>query len=99
MAIIIMEKTIYKDVWIRVAGHSQMIKGRGEHHWRCYLNRRGEEISLVAWKIDGLASHHNMMHGTNPDKDENGLVAWIDFYGDVVIENGIAQISLKPVTK
>lgn len=87
------------DVWVRVAGNARRIRSEGDlFHWRCFIGLAQPEIALRTYRLHGAADGRNFLPGTDPSgANPLGLLAWIDFYGDVVIENGIARITLKPV--
>lgn len=91
--------TTSTDVWVRVAGNVKRIRTEGDlFHWRCFIALAHPEIPLRTFRLHGLADGKNMVPGTDPSgSNPLGLSAWIDLYGDVAIENGIARITLKPV--
>lgn len=91
--------TISNDVWVRVAGNVKRIRTEGDlFHWRCFLGLAHPEIPLRTYRLFGEADGTNFRPGTDPSgSNPLGLSAWIDFYGDVTIEHGIARITLKPV--
>lgn len=88
-----------RDVWIRVAGNVRRIRTEGDlFHWRCFIGLAQPEIPLRTYRLHGLADGKNMKAGTDPSgSNVLGLSAWIDFYGDVVIRNGIADITFRIV--
>ena len=86
----------HHNVWIRLAGHAGRIRENQPNHWRCYINRNLPEIPLTHWRLIGMASPDNVVPGTNHAKDHLGLNAWMDFYGDITVdEQGLATIELK----
>lgn len=86
----------FEHVWVRVAGHAQMIRSKTVHHWRCFINGEAPEINLRTWDVTGNVTPANMMAGSNPTGEGNGLVAWIDFYGDAHIdENDILHVMVR----
>lgn len=91
--------TISKNVWVRVAGNSRRIRAEGDlFHWRCFIGNAPPEIPLRTYNVSGEADVRNVRPGTDPSSSNPlGLLAWIDFYGDVTVQNGIARITLKPV--
>ena len=87
---------IYRNIWVKVAGHSQRIRQKDKFHWRCYVESEFIEIPLVNWNISGAATPRNVKAGTDPEGNALGLVAWIDFFGDMTIDSsGVAHITLK----
>lgn len=91
--------TTSTDVWVRVAGNVRRIRTEGDlFHWRCFIGRAHPEIPLRTYRLNGVADRMNVLPGTDPSgSNDLGLSAWIDFYGDVTVEHGIARITLKPV--
>lgn len=89
-------KTIEKQhVWIRVAGHSSNIKDKKPHGWRCYIDDDPKEILLQKWYIvSGEPSKENIIPAFNADKDEHGLIAWIDFWCSYAIKDDVLYITL-----
>lgn len=89
--------TASTNVWVRVAGNVRRIRTEGDlFHWRCFIALEQPEIPLRTFRLFGPADGKNMKAGTDPSgSNALGLSAWIDFYGDVEIENGIARITLK----
>lgn len=81
--------------WIRIAGHTANIKANHPHGWRCYIKGNPTEIALKNWSVSGLASHRNFIPGIKSDKDEHGLVAWIDCFGSYAVENEVLHIILR----
>lgn len=81
-------------VWIRIAGNSIKIKADSPYHWRAFINKKGPAVPIRLWEIYGEADNENMVHGSSSKLDKNGLLAWIDFYGNVTIKNGVAKIHL-----
>ena len=86
-----------RDIWIRIAGNAKMIREGGLWHWRCYVRLEGPEIPLKGFRLaGGEASERNLRPGTDPAAaNPLGLAAWIDFYGDLTVTDGIAEIRLK----
>ncbi len=95
-------KTIKRNkTWVRFAANGPKVKDGHEHKWRCCLGNTinemtGEEIPLKDWQLSGLATRSNVILGTNPKGGTcmNGVVAWIDLYGDVVIKDDVLLITL-----
>ena len=92
-------------VWIRIAGNAKRIKEGGREGWRCFISdapisvpSADDEILLTDWGVSGNAvPGKNFVPGTFKflkPTDKPILVAWIDMYGHVVVENGLAQIEL-----
>jgi hypothetical protein len=75
-----------KGVWIRIAGNARNIKEEKAMHWRCYINDINEEEPISRWFVDGIVNNTNFIARTNSKRDKNGLIAWIDLYGDIVID-------------
>lgn len=92
------ETTTTEDVWVRVAGNVKRIRTAGDpFHWRCFIAVEQPEVPLRSYELFGQADGKNMRVGTDPAAaNPLGLSAWIDFYGDVTVEDGIARITLKP---
>ena len=90
-----------EGVWVRVAGHVTNIKNSADYRWRCFIHTEPPEINLITWNVSGETSPANMVVGTNPHGEENGLFAWIDFYGDIHIDgNDVLHITVRhPVTE
>ncbi|MEK9152071.1 MAG: hypothetical protein AAB692_01770 [Patescibacteria group bacterium] len=91
--------TAWSDVWVRIAGNAKRIRTAGDpFHWRCFVRRAGPEIALHSFRVSGTAAGDNMLPGTDPvAANPLGLTAWIDFYGDVTVEEDVAHITLKPL--
>lgn len=88
-----------ENVWIRVAGNAEMIRGGQPFHWRCFVDKQQPEIPLSGWHIEGHSTQRNMIPGTKPGGDELGLVAWIDFFGHIEIDHdSVARITLCEVS-
>ena len=81
--------------WVRVAGNATNIRARSPFGWRCYVKGNPTEIPLKDWSVSGVVSERNLVPGVNPDKEEHGLVAWIDCFGDCTIENEVLHIVLQ----
>ncbi|MDO8493575.1 MAG: hypothetical protein Q7S19_03475 [bacterium] len=85
-----------RRVWIRIAGNGKNIAEGSGLHWRCYINDIDLEEPIDRWNIVGDATSENFIPRTNPKRDKNGLTAWIDIYGDIVIDKDrVAQIHLR----
>ncbi|MBI4094575.1 MAG: hypothetical protein HY435_00055 [Candidatus Liptonbacteria bacterium] len=80
--------------WIRIAGNAKRIREGDQYGWRCFVDGSLEEIPLIRWDIAGSATQKNFKPGTNPDGNEQGIVAWIDFFGNIAIDKGTAHIEL-----
>ncbi len=83
-----------KKTWVCVAANGQNIKTGNGHSWRCCFGRPGHsmsgEIQIADCVITGKAKgtenflwRSNKNGGTNMD----GVVGWIEFFGDVEIGN------------
>ncbi|PIR86617.1 MAG: hypothetical protein COU11_04740 [Candidatus Harrisonbacteria bacterium CG10_big_fil_rev_8_21_14_0_10_49_15] len=84
-----------ENVWIRLAGNARQIKLGATERWRFIINREAPEIQVTNWRVLGITDGDNFIPGTDPEGKEFGFVAWIDMYGDVFIEDGVAHITLK----
>ncbi len=78
--------------WLRIAGNSMSIKSRLPARWRCYVNRTPPVIPLVEWRVSGTVTGRNFVTGTAPDGDENGLIAWIDVYGVLTVDEKLHAV-------
>ena len=86
----------WREQWIRVAGHAKRIKEGGAHRWRCFAGAALPEIPIRSFRIAGDASPANVVPGTDPGSaGPLGLAAWIDFYGDLRLEDDVAVITLR----
>ena len=96
----LMPHTTVPNTWVRVAGNARMIRDREAHHWRCYIKGSQREVNLRTWDVSGEVTPQNMIPGSNPDGDSNGLVAWIDLFGDVHIDGNSALhiVARHPIT-
>lgn len=94
-------------VWIRIAGNAKRIKEGGKEGWRCFVSNMpiqipsvDEEIPLTDWSLSGTAvPGANFIPGTykfGKSRLEPVLVAWIDLFGSITIEEGVAHILLIP---
>lgn len=96
----LMKNKSYEGVWVRVAGHAQMIRNKSVYRWRCFIGGSLPEINLSHWEVTGEVTPTNMIAGTNPVGEANGLVAWIDFYGNAFIdEHNVLHISARQPTR
>lgn len=85
-------------IWIRVAGNAMNIRTGASHHWRVFLGRALPERPVRVWQLLGVADGQNVVPGTDPTAGNAcKLNAWIDYFGDIVIDDGIATITLRPV--
>ncbi len=84
-------------VWIRMAGHAERIKNGEPYVWRFFIDRERPEVPIKHFVIEnGEGSPRNFIPGTNSARDKLGLVAWIDLYGDVFVDDdGIAHVTLR----
>lgn len=83
-----------EQTWIRIAGNAQNIKANKDYHWRAFINRKGSEVPITSWNVVGPVTAENLIPGSAPEKDENGLTAWIDVCGKYSIENSILTVTL-----
>jgi hypothetical protein len=91
-----MKKQHYKNLWIMVAGHAMRIKSSQQFPWRCFLEKDCLEIPLETFVVIGVATQENMIPNVNAEGNHVGLIAWIEFFGDLEIdENQVATIFLK----
>ncbi len=83
-----------EQTWIRIAGNAQNIKANKDYHWRFFINKAGSEIPITSWSVVGSVTIENLIPGSAPEKDSNGLNAWIDVYGKYTIKENILIIEL-----
>jgi hypothetical protein len=84
------------NTWIRVAGNASNIKGGHPHGWQCFFEGSLQQIPLKGWFVSGSANAANFIPGFSAQKDEHGLVAWIDCYGSCIVdEYEVLHISLQ----
>ncbi len=87
----------YSNIWIRLAVNKQGIKEGSGNHWRVYLNKAGDLVPIKTWKTIGNATATNIVPGSDTSFDQNGLLAWIDIYGNVtIIEDNLTVELLEP---
>jgi hypothetical protein len=84
----------YPLAWIRLAGNAANIKAKQPRHWRCYVHREPPVVEIDSWELIGVAKPSNFKPGTAPDKDALGLNAWIDIFGFLTVQDGLATIAL-----
>lgn len=86
----------YKDIWVRIAGDKNRIHSGDTLQWRCFVSKKGEPIYFRQRIISGDSTpQNNIMLTKNDEQDPNGLTAWIDYYGDVSIDNDTLTVQLK----
>jgi len=86
----------HTNVWVRLGGNAMNLKSGGRHGWRCFVRREKPEIRLLDFHVAGNTTSDNCIPGSIANDDgRNLLIAWIDYFGDIVIENEIAEITLK----
>ena len=93
------------NTWIRIAGNAANIKAGNKHGWRVFLStvtieKSALEIKLLDWSLEGQATLENFIPGVNSGVLSargvaSGVIAWIDMYGDVVVENEKLHITLR----
>ena len=84
-----------KNVWIRLAVSKERIGNGDPRHWRCFIDPDIAEIPLRACRLEGAATDRNFFTGSDPGRDERGLVAWLRFYGDISIDGeDVAVVAL-----
>jgi len=95
-----------QKIWVRIAGNAKEVRAGKPHGWRCFLGDAsgthfGEEIPLIHWLFVGTATVHNAVPGIKPNASkEDSVLAWIDLFGNVEIENDILHVTLQnPKTK
>ncbi len=96
-----------RNIWVRVAGNAKNVRAGSRYGWRCFLGDESgvdpkKEISLVHWSFTGAANEHNAIPGisSNGTSQEVTVLAWIDLYGDVAIENDTLHVTLRnPLVK
>ena len=90
-----------QKIWVRIAGNAKEVRAGRKHGWRCFLGdasgvRPGEEIPLTHWSFVGNATDNNAMPGIKPNATkEDSVLAWVDLFGDVEIENDILRVTLR----
>lgn len=91
--------TEYKAVWIRIAGNSKRIrKNLSPPHWRYEIEGISGQHLLLGWTLQGQANPGNNLQGTKPAANGDEFLAWVKYYGNVVIDTkGWAVIYLLPV--
>lgn len=90
-----------KNVWVCLAAHGPNIKENRVHAWRCCLRSPGgdnlsAEIPLVDCKVFGRVSERNHLFRADSKGGTcmQGVVGWIEMYGDVEIHDDILCITL-----
>ena len=96
----------WKNCWIKIAGNARRIRDESNPNkselmkpglfWRCMIvgvNVPEFWILLTYFSLVGNATPNNNV----PHADPNGgsLVAWIEYFGDVIIEDARATVTLK----
>ena len=91
--------TEYRGVWIRIAGNSKRIKDNTPPpHWRYEIEGQPGQHLLMGWILHGEATDHNNSQDTRPTAKGHEFLAWVRYYGDVVIsDDRSAIITLLPV--
>lgn len=78
----------YRGVWIRIAGNSLRIKSKLEPpHWRYEIEGESKQHLLLGWSLRGQATAQNNSQGTKTDAEGNEFLAWVRYFGDVVIDD------------
>ncbi|OHA27237.1 MAG: hypothetical protein A3C06_04055 [Candidatus Taylorbacteria bacterium RIFCSPHIGHO2_02_FULL_46_13] len=95
-----MQKITKTKIWVRIAGNAANVRAGQPHGWRCFLKgtlpkKWSKEIPLVQWTLKGQATARNVIPGTDASGKTQQVVAWIDLYGDIVIENDVLRITLR----
>lgn len=90
----------YRNVWIRIAGNSRRIKSQLEPpHWRYEIEGSDKQHLLLGWTLRGEATSKNNSQGTKPDAEGNQFIAWVRYFGDVVVDDtDFATITLRDPT-
>jgi hypothetical protein len=93
-----------EKVWIRLAGNAKHIKAGGKEGWRCFISETpidipsaDDEIRLIDWKLYGPVSMANFIPGTFKASESGEipmLVAWIDMFGNIQIQDEVATIEV-----
>jgi len=84
-----------KKVWIRFAGERRAWEGKNTtpYRWRIFVHPNFERgIKVKRLRLEGKASNRNNRTGWRQKKDENGVIAWIDYFGDLTVRDGVATI-------
>ena len=87
-----------KNAWIRFAGDRRAWEGDNltDYRWRLFvLPEATTEIRIKSLRLLGPATSENNKTGWRQTKDELGVVAWIDYFGDLEIKDGVATITLR----
>ena len=91
-----------ENTWVQVAANGPNVKAGHIHTWRCCLkNTDGEngsgEIPLVDCKISGRAENGNVIFSANSNGGTGmeGVIAWLELYGDIVIQDDVLHITLR----
>lgn len=92
-----MAKNEYRSVWIRIAGNSQRIKNKLEPpHWRYEIEGETEQHLLLGWSLQGQATAKNNSQGTEPNAQGKEFLAWVRYFGDIVVgDTDFATITLR----
>ncbi|MDO8537233.1 MAG: hypothetical protein Q7R94_03225 [bacterium] len=89
-----------KKIWVRFAAHGPNAKAGRKHKWRCCLTddfSPSAEILLTDLVVSGNANGRNVTLDANPSGGTcmGGVVAWINFFGDVLIKDDVLHITLQ----
>ena len=84
----------FKSAWFRVANNPQVVKYSMSESWMGYPKDSKAKRGLVSWKVRGVANEHNVIPRSSNEKDQNSSLSWIDFFGDITINDGVATITL-----
>lgn len=85
----------WSNVWIRVAVNKKRIRTEGDVlHWRIFIQRK-QEIEIRTYEVRGISTKANFVPGSDPtEKNPLGLIAWLDYFGNVEIRDDVAYIKL-----
>ncbi len=86
-----------KNVWIRIAVIRKGDDANAKMVWRLFADRRNPALHVRHCDLAGTAiPGMNFMLGEDPSAGNAlGLRAWVDAFGDLSIEDGVARIALK----
>lgn len=88
----------YTARWITIAGSSKRIKEGTPPHWRCEIEGELGRFPLNGWMLQGEATKENNTQGTKPSAIGEEFLAWISYYGNIVIgDDQHAVVTLLPV--
>lgn len=90
----------YQGARIRIACQTKRVQnGLPPPHWRYEVEEDPDgPRALMHWSLVGTAAAGNNGQGTNPNGDGTKPRAWLEYYGDMVVDDaGNATITLLPL--